>query len=95
MRSCYTFSNLPSATPARPGIERGALPSGAASGLLLRFFLLVALFTAEVLAVTVWLDGDKLNPHSLLLRAIRDWGPFLLRYAVGFAAIFIGRRVGD
>ena len=90
MRSWYTLSNLPSATPARPGIERSALPPGAALGLLLRFFLLVALFTAEVLAVTVWLDGDKLNPYSLLVRAIRDWGPFLLRYAVGFTAIFIG-----
>jgi exosortase E/protease (VPEID-CTERM system) len=62
---------------------------------------LAALGLAETLAVTVWLDTASLAGAAGVARWIGDWGPWILRAAIGFLAAFAafaalqgGRRLG-
>lgn len=48
------------------------------------------LFAAELLVLSLWLDGDRLSQSNPVLAAMRSWGPSLLRYSVGFCAVFAG-----
>lgn len=49
---------------------------------------LAALGLAETLAVTVWLDTASLAGAVGVARWIGDWGPWILRAAIGFLAAF-------
>src|SRR5579872_1122240 len=56
--------------------------------LITRGFLLFILFALELIVISVQLDGNALTGAAALAGAIRDWGPYILRAIVGFAAIF-------
>jgi hypothetical protein len=56
--------------------------------LITRAFLLSLLFALELVVISVQLDGDSLARAAGLAGAIHDWGPYVLRAIVGFAAIF-------
>jgi len=58
-------------------------------GLLLRILVLGILFTAELIAITIALDGTALAHRTGLAGVMRDWGPWILRGMVGFVAIFL------
>jgi exosortase E/protease (VPEID-CTERM system) len=57
--------------------------------ILKRILLLALLFVAELIALSIWLDGASLANRAGLLRFMHDWGALLLRAIVGFAAIFV------
>lgn len=64
---------------------------------LFRTLLLSVLFGSELIAITIALDGAALDHRDGLAKVIRDWGPWILRGAVGFVAIlltfaFVGHR---
>ncbi len=50
--------------------------------------LLCAILLAELLALTVWLDGAALAGRPGLVGQIGLWGAWILRFLVGFAAAF-------
>jgi exosortase E/protease (VPEID-CTERM system) len=50
---------------------------------------LILLFTAEVLVISVWLDGDALTGHSLLIGFIHTSGAWILRGVVGFSGLYL------
>ncbi len=51
--------------------------------------LLAALFAAELIVISVWLDTDTLSTHSVLLAGIAGFGPRIARGVVGFSAVFV------
>jgi exosortase E/protease (VPEID-CTERM system) len=53
-----------------------------------RLALLAALFLAELLVLTTWLDGASLAGRPGLPGVIGVWGSWVLRAVVGFAAVF-------
>jgi len=57
-------------------------------GLVQRMMAVVFLFTAELIVISVWLDSESLTPAGLS-GVVRNWGPWILRCIVGFAAIFV------
>ena len=54
-----------------------------------RILLLALLFAAELIVLSIWLDGDALAHRAGLLRVMRDWGALIVRGVVGFGAIFV------
>ena len=50
--------------------------------------LLAALFAAELVVLSVWLDTSTLSTQSLLLAGIGNYGSRVLRIVVAFSAIF-------
>ena len=56
---------------------------------LLRLLFLSLLFGFELIAITIALDGAALAHRTGLAGVMRDWGPWILRGMVGFAAIFL------
>jgi exosortase E/protease (VPEID-CTERM system) len=56
---------------------------------LWRLALLVALFSLELLAVTLWLDGAVLIGRQGFSGFIGTWGAWILRAVVGFAVFFL------
>jgi exosortase E/protease (VPEID-CTERM system) len=56
--------------------------------LLRRILLLTLLFVAELILISVWLDTGSLVQRARLVEIIHDWGAWVLRGIVGFAAIF-------
>jgi exosortase E/protease (VPEID-CTERM system) len=58
-------------------------------GLVRRLVLLSALFSFELLAVTIWLDSAALIGRQGLAGFIGAWGAWILRGLVGFAALFL------
>ena len=46
------------------------------------------LFGLELTALTLWLDSADLNGRRGLTAGIRDFGPAILRFIIGFAALF-------
>ncbi len=54
-----------------------------------RLFLLGVLFSIELLAVTLWLDGAVLIGRPGLSGFIGVWGSWILRAVVGFAIFFL------
>ncbi len=60
----------------------------AKSDSLLRLSCLCAILLAELLTISVWLDGSALAGRPGLLGQIGLWGAWILRFLVGFAAAF-------
>ena len=56
--------------------------------LIRRTFLLTLVFALELVVISAQFDGNSLARATGLAGAIRDWGPYVLRAIVGFAAIF-------
>ena len=54
-----------------------------------RILLLALLFASELIILSVWLDGASLVQRAGLIGIMRDWGAWILRCIVGFAAIFV------
>ena len=54
-----------------------------------RLFLLAALFGAELLVLSVMADGEMLAHQIGMLRFLGAWGSWILRFIVGFAALFV------
>jgi exosortase E/protease (VPEID-CTERM system) len=50
---------------------------------------LAILFAVELLVISVAVDGDELANRGNLLRFLAAWGPWVLRFIVGFAALFV------
>ena len=44
---------------------------------------------SELIALSVWLDGDSLAQRAGLIGIMHDWGAWTLRCIVGFAATFV------
>jgi exosortase E/protease (VPEID-CTERM system) len=58
-------------------------------GLLQRILVLAALFTAELLLLSVWLDNGALAEKGGVTGLVGQWGAWAVRGIVGFAAIFV------
>ena len=72
---------------AEPSSSSGAPDQGR---LARRFLFLTLLFAAELLAISVWLDGAALVHAHGLTTLIRNRGAWTLRGTVGSAIIFFG-----
>ena len=57
--------------------------------LVQRILLLTLLFASELIILSVWLDGDSLVQRTGLIGILHDWGAWILRCVIGFAAIFV------
>jgi exosortase E/protease (VPEID-CTERM system) len=55
---------------------------------LQRVLLLALLFIAELTVLSLWLDTASLSQSTGLLGIVGDWGAWVLRFVLGFAAIF-------
>jgi exosortase E/protease (VPEID-CTERM system) len=53
-----------------------------------RLLALAILFAGELLVISVGADGDELANRGSLLRFLAAWGPWILRFIVGFAVLF-------
>jgi exosortase E/protease (VPEID-CTERM system) len=51
--------------------------------------LLAALFAAELVCLSIWLDTATLSHQGTLLVAIASFGPRILRVVVGFSLLFV------
>jgi exosortase E/protease (VPEID-CTERM system) len=56
--------------------------------LLRRFSFLALLFALELVAITLWLDNVTLAGRHGLVGVVGQWGSWILRGIVGFAALF-------
>jgi len=54
-----------------------------------RLLLLAMIFAAELLVVSIVADGDALANRGMLLGFLAAWGAWILRFMVGFAALFV------
>ena len=54
-----------------------------------RILFLGFLFASELIVLSVWLDGASLVQRTGLIGIMGDWGAWILRCIVGFAAIFL------
>jgi len=54
-----------------------------------RLLALAILFAGELLVISVAADGAELANRGNLLRFLAAWGPWILRFIVGFAALFV------
>lgn len=54
-----------------------------------RLAILAALFAAELLAISMWLDNGMLAGSHGLSALLRDWGPFGVRVVVASALAFV------
>jgi len=62
--------------------------SGWDRALAWRIFAVVLILGVEILAASLFLDGDKVAPSGPLTEALHDWGAWVLRSAVCFAGLF-------
>ncbi len=72
--------------------EPGASASGSFyfSGTAFRpLILLAALFAAELIPLSIRLDGESLSRHVPLLALMSHYGAWILRGVVGFAVVFV------
>jgi exosortase E/protease (VPEID-CTERM system) len=58
-------------------------------GLLSRLLALAIIFAAELLVISVAADGAELTDRGSLLRFLAAWGAWILKFIVGFAALFV------
>ena len=58
-----------------------------------RVGILALLFALELIVVTFWLDNAELHGRHGLAAGIRDYGPAILRFIIGFAALFSAMAV--
>ena len=54
-----------------------------------RLALLAAIFVAELLAISIWLDGEMLLGAGGLAAVLHDWGAFALRLTVASIVAFL------
>ena len=54
-----------------------------------RLLALAIIFAGELLVISVGADGAELANRGNLLRFLAAWGPWILRFIVGFAALFV------
>ena len=54
-----------------------------------RILVLAVLFAGELIILSIWLDGDALVQRAALIGIMHDWGAWILRCIIGFAAIFV------
>ncbi len=79
-----TFFFLPASL-----IHNGPLPSGRSpASLLQRAFSLAVLFALELAALSIWLDDAAFAGRGGLAGFVQNWGAWILRIVVGFAALF-------
>lgn len=71
------------------GAGTGAGSRGTAGAVWKRIGALAGLLAAELLVISVWLDGDQLAGQSGLAGQIGAWGAWVLRGIVGFVAAFV------
>ena len=69
--------------------EQGAFSGLLTAGLLQRVTILAALFTLELVTISVWLDTKALDHRGGLTGLVGDWGASILRSVVAFAAVFV------
>ncbi|MGA9528863.1 MAG: exosortase E/protease, VPEID-CTERM system [Terriglobales bacterium] len=54
-----------------------------------KIFLLVFLFSSELIVLSIWLDGGSLVQRGGLIGIIGGWGAWILRYVIGYATLFL------
>jgi exosortase/archaeosortase family protein len=59
------------------------------SGFVFRIALLALLLAIELITITVWLDNSALIGSQGLVGFVGQWGAWILRALVGFAALFV------
>ena len=84
------LSSIYSAELFAHGAEPSSSGAPEAGRLARRILFLTLLFAAELLAISVWLDGAALVHTRGLTTLIRHRGAWTLRATVGFAIIFFG-----
>jgi exosortase E/protease (VPEID-CTERM system) len=62
---------------------------GLSSALPRRIIALALVFAFELIAISTWLDNEQLAGMGGLTGFVHDWGAWILRCVVGFAAIFV------
>ena len=69
------------------------------TALYVRLGVLAAIFTAELLAITTWLDTSALLGRHGLVALVGDWGPWLIKLTIASVAAFLilgeSRQVAD
>ncbi len=60
---------------------------------VIRLAALAALFIAELVAISMWLDGASITAQTGALAGVRILGPWVLRGVVGFTAAFLAFAV--
>jgi len=87
------FSSLIASFQSRWGSRGGSVPfpptRQSSRSLVQRILFLALLFALELIILSVWLDSDSLAHRAGLIGIMRDWGAWILRCIVGFAAIFV------
>jgi exosortase E/protease (VPEID-CTERM system) len=63
--------------------------SSSGAGLYARLGALAAIFTAELLAITTWLDTSALLGRHGLAALVGDWGPWLVKLVIASVAAFL------
>jgi len=63
--------------------------SSPGTGLYARLGALAAIFTAELLAITTWLDTSALLGRHGLAALVGDWGPWLVKLVIASVAAFL------
>jgi hypothetical protein len=63
--------------------------SSPGTGLYARLGVLAAIFTAELLAITTWLDTSALLGRHGLVALVGDWGPWLVKLTIASVAAFL------
>ena len=59
------------------------------SGVFFRLLILAVLFAVELLPISMVADGAELVNRGSLLRFLSAWGAWILRFIVGFSALFV------
>jgi exosortase E/protease (VPEID-CTERM system) len=59
------------------------------SGVLFRLLILAVVFAVELLPISMLADGADLANRGSLLRFLSAWGAWILRFIVGFPALFV------
>jgi exosortase E/protease (VPEID-CTERM system) len=87
------FSSLIHSFQSRWGSRSSSVPfprtRESSSSLVQRILFLALLFASELIILSVWLDSDSLVHRAGLIGIIHDWGSWILRCIIGFAAIFV------
>jgi exosortase E/protease (VPEID-CTERM system) len=81
------------AAEPRPVLRRAEAPSFSfrltSLSFAKRILLLALLFAAELIVISIWLDGASLVQRAGLIGIMSGYGAWILRGVVGFAAIFV------
>lgn len=69
--------------------SQGPLDQARSFHLVQRLAALAALFTVELIAISIWLDTAAIDGRPGLVGLVSDFGPMALRAVVTFAAVFV------